>query len=72
MLPGGRGTHAELGMAIAFRKPVILIATDDQLLAGADERTCAFYSHLHVERVDSIGALPDALARAGHPSKLWQ
>lgn len=44
LLPGGRGTHVELGMAIAFNKPVILWS-DNERLFSADPETCAFYHH---------------------------
>lgn len=42
LLPGGRGTHAELGMAAAFGKDIIICAEDDQMFQ-TDDRTCAFY-----------------------------
>ncbi len=42
LFPGGRGTHAELGMAIAKNKPVILCAENDSLFLD-DGNTCAFY-----------------------------
>lgn len=44
LLPGGRGTHAELGMALAAGKPVLLHTFDESLL-GASPETCAFYHH---------------------------
>ncbi len=52
LLPGGSGTHTELGMAIATRsnKRIILWSeTGDEF--SFDERTCAFYFHPSVERV---------------------
>jgi nucleoside 2-deoxyribosyltransferase len=47
ILPGGRGTHAELGMAIALDKPVFLLCESDDTrkMLGACEETCAFYHH---------------------------
>lgn len=50
LLPGGRGTHAELGMALAAGKPVILHQLRSPLvreanLFGATPETCAFYHH---------------------------
>ena len=44
LLPGGRGTHCELGAALAARVPVVLVghATD---LFDASGRKCSFYSH---------------------------
>lgn len=44
LLPGGRGTHVELGMAIAAGRKVLLQSPHRQLL-GATPETCAFYHH---------------------------
>jgi hypothetical protein len=44
LLPGGRGTHAELGMALARGKRVLLHSCDPVPLGAAPE-TCAFYHH---------------------------
>lgn len=50
LLPGGRGTHAELGMALAAGKPVILHSeTGDEFRDGSP--TCAFYWHPLCRRV---------------------
>ena len=52
LLPGGKGTHTELGLAIATRsnKRIILWSeTGEEFIA--DERTCAFYFHPSVERL---------------------
>lgn len=46
LLPGGRGTHAELGMALAARVPVVLWAPGAQGdFFDAAPVTCAFYHH---------------------------
>ncbi len=55
LLPGGRGTHAELGAALVLEKPVWLCAPLDSLLYDLGERgdgatTCAFYWHPSVMR----------------------
>jgi hypothetical protein len=50
MLPGGRGTHTELGAAIMARKPVILLAQPDQLLLNG--RVGAIYCHPLVQVYD--------------------
>lgn len=62
LLPGGRGTHSELGIAIASDsiKAILICAEDDSLFLH-DDRTCAFYWHPRVERV--VGAMDDWLAR---------
>lgn len=46
MLPGGRGTHVEMGAAIAWNKPVILLTEKEDKLQ--DGRTCSFYHHTRV------------------------
>jgi len=43
LLPGGRGTHVELGMAAAWGKPIVLVASPRTGLFHPDDRTCAFY-----------------------------
>jgi nucleoside 2-deoxyribosyltransferase len=50
LLPGGRGTHAELGAANALNRPVFIWAESEEsfLLGG---RTCAFYWNRNVTRV---------------------
>ena len=52
LLPGGKGTHTELGAAIATRsnKRIILwSATGEEF--RHDTRTCVFYYHPAVERI---------------------
>jgi nucleoside 2-deoxyribosyltransferase len=50
LLPGGFGTHAELGMAIASRKKTILHSTDEKIFKAC-EKTCAFYHHRNVSQL---------------------
>lgn len=61
LLPGGRGTHAELGMALALEKPVLLYRAPRELLLG--EQSCAFYHHPRVRQV-ALGELPQAAFEA--------
>lgn len=56
LLPGGRGTHAELGMALAFGKPT-LIACGDAAMFEASPETCAFYHHPRAVPLVSIDPL---------------
>lgn len=43
-LPGRRGSHVELGAALALRKPVVIVAfAEDELLQ--EGKPCAFYYH---------------------------
>ena len=65
LLPGGRGTHTELGIAIAgsiersrhgygrnSSRTIVIVGP----LEGADGRVCAFYLHPHVdERFANVG-----------------
>lgn len=46
ILPGSRGTHAELGMALARRKPVLLLVNSEtRHMLEAVPETCSFYHH---------------------------
>lgn len=45
LLPGGNGTHTELGMALALGKPVFLFSSLSTDVFGAVPETCAFYHH---------------------------
>ena len=52
LLPGGAGTHTELGVAIATRsnkRIVVWSETGEEFLDP--ERTCTFYYHPCVERI---------------------
>ena len=52
MLPGGAGTHTELGIALASRSNKrILIWTEDGSEFTDSENTCGFYFHPAVERL---------------------
>ena len=48
LLPGGRGTHVELGMAIGAGTARVLLHTQEPHLFGASPETCAFYHHPRV------------------------
>lgn len=81
LLPGGRGTHAELGMACALGIPVLLISSEADTFAPG-EGTCAFYWAHNVCRVDACPELVvsvvvfaarlmrTGVARAGHTPPL--
>jgi nucleoside 2-deoxyribosyltransferase len=51
ILPGGRGTHAELGIALGAGVKSIIICAEKDDLFQADESTCAFYWNYAVTRV---------------------
>ena len=52
LLPGGKGTHTELGLAIASagRRRIIVWSEDPAPFDGSGE-FCVFYHHPRVERV---------------------
>jgi len=50
LLPGGRGTHAELGAAIISGKRIFIHAYDDSFYLQ-DGNTCAFYWNKNVTRI---------------------
>lgn len=52
LLPGGRGTHSELGLALAMGKRVFIVADIAEGAWAPDERTCAFYHDDLVFRVE--------------------
>lgn len=51
--PGGRGTHVELGMAIAAGKPTVFVS-DHEPHHEATTETCAFYHHPLVRRFRTV------------------
>lgn len=52
LLPGGKGTHVELGQAIATRgNKRIIVWSEHGDEFSFDERTCVFYFHSCIERV---------------------
>lgn len=60
LLPGGRGTHVELGIAIGAGVPVVLVGEQ----AGADGHICAFYRHRLVTTVRTDEGLVDRIVDA--------
>jgi nucleoside 2-deoxyribosyltransferase len=51
LLPGGYGTHVEIGAARAFGKPVILHATDQSTLSTPCP--CVFHYHPRIKLIVS-------------------
>ena len=51
LLPGGRGTHTELGLALGYRKKIVLYSEDPASFDPASRDTCSFYWLPEVERV---------------------
>ena len=52
LLPGGFGTHVEIGLGIAANKTVIIHSEDKEVFLPC-EKTCAFYHHDQVYQVNS-------------------
>ena len=50
LLPGGRGTHIEIGIALAFNRRVIIYGTPEDF-AFEKHKTCVFYYHPNVKRI---------------------
>lgn len=57
LLPGGRGTHAELGIALGAGKPVIVWDETNEAFQLTDA-TCAFYWHPLVHQLRGDLGLP--------------
>lgn len=56
LIPGGRGTHIEMGIALSFEKKVFIITDrDDDHFLGPD--SCCFYYHEYVERLYDVEEL---------------
>lgn len=63
LLPGGRGTHVEMGMALSCRKSVHLIGHDAPLSGEADVgKHVAFYWHRLVSHHPTIDSFMNHIA----------
>jgi NTP pyrophosphatase (non-canonical NTP hydrolase) len=64
LLPGGRGTHAELGAAIISRKRIYLYDPEGEVEKGnRGEATCIFYYHPSVVFYSTLDDLYVAIIR---------
>lgn len=61
LLPGGRGTHVEIGLAIASGADVIIYSANPAKDFGDGGETCAFYHHSYVKQVSTWGELLNEL-----------
>lgn len=61
ILPGGRGTHTELGIGLGAGKGRIVICAENDELFQQDERTCTFYWDYCVTRV--VGTMDEWLEK---------
>ncbi len=73
LLPGGRGTHVELGCALGIRDCVagddpgpriVVYSPDPDKDFGTDGTTCAFYHHPLVERFTDLDVMFRSLTGA--------
>lgn len=62
LCPGGRGTHAELGAAIASGKRIIFISSDDSH-HDTSQKSCAFYHHPLVTKGRCVSEIEALIAR---------
>ena len=61
LLPGGQGTHTELGAALASGKQ-LFIHSENQNHFNPSEETCAFYHHNRIIQLDCpLLEVPDRL-----------
>lgn len=63
LLPGGRGTHIEIGAALMSNKKVLLHSLDGKYI-GHNNRHCAFYSHPRIRIVYNFDDLIPTIARS--------
>ena len=69
ILPGGRGTHCELGAALAHDKPVFIIAPHPQQLLDLQGLPAPFYYHASVTVVSRIENIYPKLEEVFHGKK---
>jgi len=66
VLPGGKGTHVELGLAIAGKKKIILYAPDHKMVDA--EFSTTFYHLPEIEKC--IGSIEMCIDKVIHISRL--
>ena len=64
LLPGGRGTHTELGAALALDKPVFIVAPHPQQLLDSQGLPAPFYYHSSVQVVSRVENIPAKIESA--------
>lgn len=63
ILPGGYGTHVEIGAALAQDKPVFLVVPNDGLLLDSNKNSVPFYKHPNVHCVRALNMVPSAVEK---------
>lgn len=61
LLPGGWGTHVEMGIALGLNKPVFLVSLNDKAedYMDLDNKTCTFHEHPNVKKVRRHDAIDE-------------
>ncbi len=64
LLPGGRGTHIEIGAALAHRKQVFIVGSNDPLTGTLPDGRypCVFYRHSSVKHFANVEAVFNYIA----------
>lgn len=60
ILPGGKGTHTELGYAIGLNKNIYIYSEDPEVFLPT-QKTCCFYHHENVQTFSSLDLLYSTL-----------
>mgnify|MGYP003648414151 CR=1 FL=1 len=63
ILPGGYGTHVEIGAAISQGKPVFLVVPNDGLMRDPHKNSVPFYLHPNVHCVRNLDMVPSAVEK---------
>jgi len=75
VLPGGKGTHVELGIAIAEKVPIYLYAPSNDYYDEKNSKFCFFYSDRYINKQIYNPADTDWLIKsievAAKTSRLW-
>lgn len=69
-IPTGRGTHVELGVALALYKLVFMLG-DRSVIKGSTRDTCAFYHHPEVMCFETVRELLGAVTIAEQVRELF-
>jgi nucleoside 2-deoxyribosyltransferase len=70
LVPGGRGTHVEIGIALGLDFPIYLVAESAEQLDTGSQYTCIFYNHPNITKLfapkdDQLAKLCTVLQRRG-------
>ena len=63
ILPGGFGTHVEIGAALVTDKPVFLVVPHANYLCDLQRNSMPFYRHPNVHCIDNLAMVPSTVER---------